>query len=587
MAAAETSQGELRKLCSTPPRVRSACAGKAGGLNISWGSSVSGIRTPPVKKFGPRVGEALDFGTPLRSGQSADVALAGLRLFITERFGGVKQAFERMDFHRDGRVSCLEFQEVISGQERYCGLQEARELFCLLARGTGGWLGWEAFQARLGGAQAADAESGGSWSCASSESASHALRALLVGSKAEGKRADCDGEADDVATTVQSLTSRSSLSAAPLAGRGACSAPSRPTAATGRCDVLLGQCNAQPLLGQGKAQHTEAEIKNNLVSEPSNSSLARRLLADAMQESRTRSGADRDHSQVQPSRLAFGESTSSGTSSALNRLEQGLSSLRGEVAALQAMGAAGRHALQDVGGGRPSLELVETAHNRVQRSDWQLQPQLHLGGLAWISKLPQRTQGRLAACTAPAEALELLEEALDSIVQEPSHCIQFGSCSREASPELVAAAMALLQQARDRLSELEALRNSRQQQHQEALHALRQRLHAERRKSQQRLLARLAPPGVALPSKGPPASPGLPSGSTSRSRSTGALHTHWQDRSVNFQPAPLLFEEFSECGVEARDEQHVRELDPELKTDGQLQPPLCSSAGDVQEESRA
>lgn len=49
----------------------------------------------------------------------------------------------------------MEFQEVIGGQERYCSFQEvierprlggakARELFSILARGTEGWVSWEA-----------------------------------------------------------------------------------------------------------------------------------------------------------------------------------------------------------------------------------------------------------------------------------------------------------------------------------------------------------------------------------------------------------------------------------------------------------
>ncbi|CAE8642632.1 unnamed protein product, partial [Polarella glacialis] len=108
----------------------------ARSANSSWGSSVCTAGQRTGTRLGPRQGEALDFGVPLRGGQQPQVALAGLRQFVSDRFGGVKQAFHRMDFHKDGRVSCLEFQEVLSGQEHYCSLQEARELFCLLARGT-------------------------------------------------------------------------------------------------------------------------------------------------------------------------------------------------------------------------------------------------------------------------------------------------------------------------------------------------------------------------------------------------------------------------------------------------------------------
>eukprot|EP00929_Paragymnodinium_shiwhaense_P007439 TRINITY_DN11135_c0_g2_i1.p1 TRINITY_DN11135_c0_g2~~TRINITY_DN11135_c0_g2_i1.p1 ORF type:complete len:1050 (-),score=275.49 TRINITY_DN11135_c0_g2_i1:63-3212(-) len=90
------------------------------------------------------------FSAPTLKGQNKNIVLGGLKVFFMERFGDLRQAFDCIDFHRDGRISCLEFQEVLSGQERYCGLQEARDIFCLLARGSDGWLTWEHFSQRFG-----------------------------------------------------------------------------------------------------------------------------------------------------------------------------------------------------------------------------------------------------------------------------------------------------------------------------------------------------------------------------------------------------------------------------------------------------
>eukprot|EP00448_Togula_jolla_P030973 CAMPEP_0170638754 /NCGR_PEP_ID=MMETSP0224-20130122/39250_1 /TAXON_ID=285029 /ORGANISM="Togula jolla, Strain CCCM 725" /LENGTH=624 /DNA_ID=CAMNT_0010968995 /DNA_START=24 /DNA_END=1895 /DNA_ORIENTATION=+ len=216
----------------------------------------------PLGRRAPRAGEALLFpaaSAPLVGGRSADVALAGLRVFVLERFGSVSEAFKRMDFHHDGRISCLEFQEVLSGQERYCGLREARELFCLLARGSDGWIFMEDFERNLrdsdqffkcGAGTSSHAEGRGAWdwevetgascshlrsmssdrseaalspetpmrfvkpcraSAASSPGdAGSALRHLLFG-KAVGRTGDQD--ADEVTTTAPTLTSRSSQSA--------------------------------------------------------------------------------------------------------------------------------------------------------------------------------------------------------------------------------------------------------------------------------------------------------------------------------------------------------------------------------------
>lgn len=181
-------------------------------LTSSWGSSI--LQTSPASRGDFR------FRSNAHSEAQA-TALATLRLFFIERLGGVRQAFDRMDFNLNGRVSCMEFQEVVSGQERYCGMQEARELFCLLAKGTQGFLTFDTFCVRLGetvvdhlgdtSASLASCRSSSSVD-SSARPAGDALRDLLFGAKGSGRdhlrRAET--ETDEGATTVQMLTSRSS-----------------------------------------------------------------------------------------------------------------------------------------------------------------------------------------------------------------------------------------------------------------------------------------------------------------------------------------------------------------------------------------
>ena len=184
--------------------------------------------SPALSRSTCRSGEDFSFRPPgRRSGRNSEaVALAGLSLFLKERFGSLHEAFVQMDFHRDGRISCLEFQEVLSGQERYCGLHEARELFCMLARGSDGWLRWDNFKAFLGSAHHTP-ESAGAYSGAgaprdasstagvgrSFDAFKHELWALPSCADAGGshgtgplaqRKPGCD-EADEVDTTMQSL----------------------------------------------------------------------------------------------------------------------------------------------------------------------------------------------------------------------------------------------------------------------------------------------------------------------------------------------------------------------------------------------
>lgn len=158
-------------------------------------------------------------------------------MFVHDRLGGPAAAFARMDFHRNGHVSCLEFQEVISGQERYCGLKEARELFCILSRGRDGWLRLEDFQRRLSlagqgdpcshpevdcGALCRGDDHGAEPSWVSSDIsqhlAGHALRRLLFGGQGVGIPTSIGTvakppEPDDSATTAaHSMTASSAHS---------------------------------------------------------------------------------------------------------------------------------------------------------------------------------------------------------------------------------------------------------------------------------------------------------------------------------------------------------------------------------------
>lgn len=479
------------------------------------------MRTP-VKKSGPRSGEALDFGTPLRSEHHAERALAGLRLFVKERFGGVKKAFDRMDFHRDGRVSCLEFQEVLAGQERYCSLQEARDLFCLLARGSPvrGWLSKEAFEKQLGGHIDEECIKGQLFE-GSPEMASQALRSLLLGQAALGRRGDADAEVDEVATTVQSLTSRSSASALPCASRGSL----RP----GRCDDFAASLAAEeealvpmPFVGRGNS---------------SSASLARRLFAGAMGRMTT---GQRDE-------VGGSSFRKIGQTAALQSLDEGLLSLRSEIAALQAM-QPGAQPRRDMLAGPPAQawtmprqetvaelppftdyvhprQIPANAESRVATIGLKPPP----GGLAWIFGLPWHTQGRLAACLSPGEALEVLDEAVPHGASDEDHSTPTLAelTTPSSSPELVAAAVGLLQKARTKAQELEALRDHRRRQNEEELAALRQQLSRDRHKSLQRLLEKLAPPGVSEATQGslPPELVAARSGpaSSRRSRSSAAI----------------------------------------------------------------
>eukprot|EP00397_Hematodinium_sp_SG-2012_P059637 GEMP01076697.1.p1 GENE.GEMP01076697.1~~GEMP01076697.1.p1 ORF type:complete len:238 (+),score=54.74 GEMP01076697.1:177-890(+) len=64
---------------------------------------------------------------------ATDGDMERFRTYLIEKFGSLDKAYQRLDFFKHGRVSCVEFQEVLHGQESYCSLHEARNLFFALS----------------------------------------------------------------------------------------------------------------------------------------------------------------------------------------------------------------------------------------------------------------------------------------------------------------------------------------------------------------------------------------------------------------------------------------------------------------------
>lgn len=440
--------------------------------------SASPLRTP-VRRC-PRQGEALSFSTPSRSrirDQSA-VALAGLRIFCIERFGGLRPAFERMDFHRDGHVSCLEFREVLSGQERYCNLQEARELFSVLARGTAGWLNWEVFAKRLqrawGDSELQDVEISIGPSESASAIASNALRSLLFGQK-------------DGISGASTCTGEVGSGASPSSGTPG--APERRHSQMPREKPVEDLKEPAQSFRPSSAATTPCSPWPPAPAAPR--TLAQRLFESALQES--------DGFATPSSQKARPKGE------ALSKLEESLLSLQGEVSSVKlAMGAAGPSGQRWSRGRRRGF--VPSSPPEGLQFDPRLRP-LGAGPSCgrddateprWLRRLPQSTQGRLSACSNGAEAMKVLEEVVSlGTLQEAVH-------PDEASYEDVAAALALLQQAKDKVARLEALCEERRRQHAAEAAELRKRLEKARRRSLRQLLLRLAPPGSAFARKPAP-----------------------------------------------------------------------------------
>lgn len=522
-----------------------------GGVNSSWRSPGANSNSWGSSVLpGPRPGEALDFKRPARAKPRPEVVLAGLRQFVMERFGGIWECFERMDFHRNGRVSCLEFQEVISGQEKYCGLHEARDIFCMLARGTVGSLSFDDLRNRLGTAGSTysalmkehvecDRDSAAaSWSCASSDGSSRlagtALRALLFG-RGDAHIADTE---TDAATTVGPLTARSSQSVPATFGRpptpttqaflltsqGMAPTPSSPSACSGH-----GLYNRDTFNAFGTEPFARAEAA--LVPLPKggwgdallNGSFNRNCMESDRHPSRISTAVGRSQSL---SNLHSDTSLGLQDGSALSRLDEGLYTLRAEVAALNALRSSQSSPALDVSSTKQQVcaSPGRLSHDQMRTSFEQLAAPPP-GGLAWILRLPQNTQGRLAACTGVAEVIDVLDEALDGLPTSSGSTLDFAStpsrsgrwrskslasglspAGRSAggvgstvavaqepavSSNLVAASAELLRTMRSRSAELEAELASRQRRHEEHLVELKQQLRDERHRKLQRLLGKL------------------------------------------------------------------------------------------------
>lgn len=523
----------------------------------SWGSPVLGTSVEPAA----REGEAFHPSTSTGK-RSAAVVLAGLRVFVIERFGGLRNAFKRMDFHQDGRISCLEFQEVIHGQERYCGLQEARDIFCLLARGTDGSLTWDDFRVRMGSTVWADAvdsataqspqvdgdpESIASWSCCSSDSssrlASHALRALLFGKSSEGNPKKGEGDTDEVATTVHTLTSRSSQSAAALGKSSTLNVLNSLSAASSNmCRTMVGteaSHNTSTQLeepGIEVAERTRlASIEAHLVPHcrlayPDSEQVRQQQVAGTMSRSQSFGLMSRAPSST--------PDYDAGAATALQKLDEGLSSLRAEVAALNFLRSsncvAPHSTVVELPNPRSSIASTSGLEGPLRAGHLPLQHSLPPpGGLAWVRQLPQHVQGRLAACTLPLEALEVLDEALDGLVPAILHtdgesseddtvqgrqvfndcagvptrtgsrhsksandlslATQASSATSMAQSELIAASAELLRHAQAHAANLEAELVNRQRRHEMEIAELTRRQREESRRSLKRLLERLGP----------------------------------------------------------------------------------------------
>jgi len=480
--------------------------------------------SPALSRSTCRSGEDFSFRPPgRRSGRNSEaVALAGLSLFLKERFGSLHEAFVQMDFHRDGRISCLEFQEVLSGQERYCGLHEARELFCMLARGSDGWLRWDNFKAFLGSAHHTP-ESAGAYSGAgaprdasstagvgrSFDAFKHELWALPSCADAGGshgtgplaqRKPGCD-EADEVDTTMQSLTTtRSDLSGALLRSHGSRALSSSGTVCVGSelPTTPSARCGSKAL----ESASTSVFAWDVPMEQGSSCSSA------GVRQSELLSRTGHCSSTVGRYAMAGDAFAAACPADALMKtLDESLSSFRTQVAAVQALKAGQDQPQQSQVGPLTSSSIVP----RTLWPDSGSCPDLR--GLRWVAQLSLRSQGRLAACRRPADVLEILDEELDAAssavkIETSRSSLSHGNdsstaCSLDlgstrkrrelARPEIVTATAELLRQARSRADELEAQLREREQRHIARVAELKKTQRRELRRMMRRILEQSGP----------------------------------------------------------------------------------------------
>lgn len=196
----------------------------------------------------------------------------------------------------------------------------------------------------------------------------------------------------------------------------------------------------------------------------------------------------------------------SSNATALLRLEEGLASLREEVAAVDALRGAGAQQLHCSPSARCAV-AASSSSAPAPRGVSELSPP---GGLPWTLQLSHHDQGRLAACRSAQEALEVLEEVLVDLApdaaleagQGPSSgVVASPSChtdapQEQARPELISASVELLKAARQRAKGFETELEERRKRHEEEVAELRRRHRAQRSRSLQRLMDRFVAPST-------------------------------------------------------------------------------------------
>jgi len=141
-----------------------------------------------------------------------------------------------------------------------------------------------------------------------------------------------------------------------------------------------------------------------------------------------------------------------------------------------------------------------------------------VSGLSWLTQLPPQAQGRLAACASPAEAIDVLDDVLDSLPsgeqsggrsrrwrssstsgRQPATCA-WGEAAPKCAPpappsaEAVAASAALLRKYNDDKHRLEEQLQEQALRFEQELAETQRRFRRERRKKCQQLLAQVDPP---------------------------------------------------------------------------------------------
>lgn len=452
---------------------------------------------------------------------------AGLRVFFIEHFGSLRHAFERMDFHHDGRLSCLEFQEVLCGQERYCSMQEAREIFCWLARGTAGWLTWEDFRSRLceDTQLCWDGYSGISCESPASASAQRPSPERPFSGGPESTQEPCtwqDGAKKEIETEVNEaeMLMRSFLSQCMQTD--SLQHPSQPTPPSPSAPSPMSDAvETEDVFTRRRPDFPRAVARSKVYSLPEAALVplpSGQLSAacGSMQRSTHKppdtrvSGnaktAEVDTLVVRPESKCtmLPHFSAPNQRSVLEQLDDGLRAWRAEVDAVRTLAGGVLHDSSCNSGipagfdvsTRSRVSAVNASMNCCQSAlvpTYTATSSTSLpGGLPWILSLPLHMQGRLAGCVDPLEALDVLDEALGGL-----HCSWPSSCSVTPSADessVLAASMELLHSVRSRASELEQVVIDQQHFHEERTAELEHKQKRKKRTGLRQFISRLAPP---------------------------------------------------------------------------------------------